>query len=148
MRYLILTILPKLWDNTITHDGRNGYSVGDQMAKQQHHQMQQQSRHQQTSVSIDQFPSPEQEQQQQVSVTGVTDGVIKKSSLKKKKPTVTGSDSIGTMSKQESKVSVNAAEAQDNVAGGGGGGKREKRARRRRRQVQKWMPKCSAVHDY
>ena len=113
------------------------------MAKQQHHQMQQQSRHQQTSVSIDQFPSPEQEQeqQQQVSVTGVTDGVIKKSSLKKKKPTVTGSESIGTMSKQESKVSVNAAEAQDNVAGGGGGGggKREKRARRRRRQVQKWM---------
>lgn len=119
------------------------------MAKQ-HQQMGQQSRHQQTSISIDPLPSPEQqsrpetlqqpqEQQQQQQVAGV----IKKSSLKKKKATAaTASESIGTMSKQEGKMNVNAAEAQqDNVAGGGGGGggKKEKRARRRRRQVHTRM---------
>ena len=120
------------------------------MAKQQQQQMQQQSRHQQTSLSIDQFPSPEQQcrpenwpqtqehQQRQQQVPGAcattADGVIKKSSLKKKNAVATGSETTGTMSKQESKVSVNAGELQDNVASGGGGGKKEKRARRRRRQ--------------
>ena len=100
---------------SLTLNGRNGYSVGDAAARQQHHPMQQQSRHQQTSVSIDHLPSPEEqgppeEQQQQATTTGVSEGVIKKSSLKKRRP--------AEMPKQESKVSVGAAGAQEYLAGG------------------------------